>query len=113
MPPRSALEADGAVPETAAPSLEPTAEPPDGDLEASVDRLHREARRVKRRNVERAIDRLADSRGLDDEQRAVLESLGDALVERVVGGPVGVLEVAARADDRETVRTGVGLFVDD
>lgn len=78
-----------------------------------MDRLRREVHGVKRSNVERALDRLDAAGEPSEAHREAVESLADALVDRVVGGPIDVLEVAAGADDRETVSTGVDLFVDD
>lgn len=115
MPPQSVSGAgeSGATGGRGGPVLEPPAPRSERSPASAVAHLRREVRRVKRHNVERALDRLAAGGEANEAQREAVESLADALVRRVVGGPVGVLEVAARADDRETVTTGVGLFVED
>jgi glutamyl-tRNA reductase len=68
------------------------------------------AERVKNHEVGTAIARLEANGELTDEQRQIVESLGDALVGKLLAAPTSSLRDAAAEDDWETIRTALELF---
>jgi glutamyl-tRNA reductase len=72
--------------------------------------MHESADRLKRREVTTAITRLESAGDLTERQREVVESLGDALVGKLLAPPTTSLREAAVADDWDTIRTALDLF---
>ena len=64
---------------------------------------------MKKRELERAVSQL-ETDGLTDDQRAVVESFADALVNQLLAAPTRSLRDAAEADDWSTINTALQLF---
>jgi glutamyl-tRNA reductase len=71
-----------------------------------ISAMYESADRVKGREVETALRKL----DLDDEGRAVVESMADAIVSQLLAPPTRSLRDAAEEDDWETIRTALELF---
>jgi glutamyl-tRNA reductase len=72
--------------------------------------MRESADRVKRRELERALEKLASQGGMTDEQRETVAALADALVGQLMAAPTKSLREAAGEDDWETIATAVRLF---
>jgi glutamyl-tRNA reductase len=72
--------------------------------------MHRGADRIKEREVGTALTRLENEGDLTDEQRAVVESMADALVSQLLAAPTESLRDAAQEDDWSTIHTALRLF---
>jgi glutamyl-tRNA reductase len=72
--------------------------------------MHESAGRLRDREVSTALSRLEATGELTDDQREVVESLGDALVQKLLAPPTDSLRDAAEEDDWETIRTALELF---
>jgi glutamyl-tRNA reductase len=72
--------------------------------------MHESATRLRDREVSTALSRLEATGELTDDQREVVESLGDALVKKLLAPPTTSLRDAAEEDDWETIRTALELF---
>ncbi|MFB6128883.1 MAG: glutamyl-tRNA reductase [Halorhabdus sp.] len=71
-----------------------------------ISTMYESAERVKAREVEQALASL----DLDDEEREVVESMADSLVNQLLAAPTKSLRDAAEADDWETIDTAIRLF---
>ncbi|WP_227353460.1 glutamyl-tRNA reductase [Haladaptatus salinisoli] len=71
--------------------------------------MYEGAERMKERELQTALSQL-DARGLDDEQRAIVESMADALVSQLLAPPTKSLRDAAAEDDWTTINTALQLF---
>ncbi len=71
--------------------------------------MYESAERVKERELQIALSRL-DAQGMDDDQRAVVESMADALVSQLLAPPTKSLRDAAADDDWTTINTALQLF---
>lgn len=67
------------------------------------------AEQVKERELQTALSRL-ESEDFDEEQRAIVESLADALVSQLLAPPTKSLRDAAANDDWTTINTALQLF---
>lgn len=106
--------AAGAETGLAVPEAESVAETDDEPpLSAYVDVLEGHADAVKRRELDRALARLAASDELSADQRDVVEAFGDAVVEMVLGDALRHLATAAETGDVATVEAGFELFVEE
>ena len=72
--------------------------------------MHESADRVKRRELETALQKLEAQGELTDEQRETVEDLADALVGQLMAAPTKSLREAAGEDDWETIATAIRLF---
>ncbi len=72
--------------------------------------MHESADRVKRRELETALQKLETQGGLTDAQRETVEALADALVGQLMAAPTKSLREAAGEDDWETIATAIRLF---
>lgn len=72
--------------------------------------MYEGAERMKSRELERAISRLEADGTLSDDQREVLESLVDSLVNQLLAAPTKSLRDAAESDDWSTINTALQLF---
>lgn len=68
------------------------------------------ADRVKRRELETALEKLDAQGGLTPRQRETVEDLADALVGHLMAAPTKSLREAAGEDDWETIATAIRLF---
>ncbi|WP_227374664.1 glutamyl-tRNA reductase [Haladaptatus halobius] len=71
--------------------------------------MYEGAERMKERELQTALSQL-DAHGLDDEQRAIVESMADALVSQLLAPPTKSLRDAAAEDDWTTINTALQLF---
>ncbi|MFH5799733.1 glutamyl-tRNA reductase [Haladaptatus sp. CMAA 1911] len=67
------------------------------------------AEQVKERELQTALSRL-ESEEFDEEQRAIVESMADALVSQLLAPPTKSLRDAAANDDWTTINTALQLF---
>ncbi len=67
------------------------------------------AEQVKERELQTALSRL-ESEDFDEEQRAIVESMADALVSQLLAPPTKSLRDAAANDDWTTINTALQLF---
>lgn len=72
--------------------------------------MYEGAERVKTREVATALTKLEANGDLTDEQRAIVESLADALVGQLLAAPTKSLREAAGEDDWTTIQTAMKLF---
>jgi glutamyl-tRNA reductase len=72
--------------------------------------MYEGADRVKSREVETALSKLEAEGDLTPEQRAIVESLADALVSQLLSAPTKTLRDAAERDDWSTINTALQLF---
>ena len=75
----------------------------------AIGAMYAGAERMKKRELERAVSQL-ETDGLTDDQRAVVESFADALVNQLLAAPTRSLRDAAEADDWSTINTALQLF---
>lgn len=78
--------------------------------DAVIAAMYEGAERTKRRELSTAIDRLEAAGQLTEEQRAVVDSLADALVGQLLAPPTQSLRDAAENDDWATISTALRLF---
>ncbi len=78
--------------------------------DAVVAAMHESADRVKRRELETALEKLKRQGDLTDEQRETVTDLADALVGQLMAAPTKSLREAAGEDDWETIATAIRLF---
>ncbi len=71
--------------------------------------MYESAERIKARELETALGKLEHD-SLTDDQRAVVESMADALVSQLLAPPTKSLREAAAEDDWETITTALQLF---
>ncbi|THE64570.1 glutamyl-tRNA reductase [Salinadaptatus halalkaliphilus] len=71
--------------------------------------MYESAERMKARELEQALSRL-EAEGITDEQREVVESMADALVNQLLAPPTKSLREAAAEDDWSTINTALQLF---
>ncbi|MFB6182915.1 MAG: glutamyl-tRNA reductase [Haloarculaceae archaeon] len=69
--------------------------------------MYESAEGIKARELETALGKLDD---LDDDQRAVVESMADAIVNQLLAAPTRSLRDAAEEDDWSTIDTALRLF---
>ncbi|WP_255148774.1 glutamyl-tRNA reductase [Halorarius halobius] len=72
--------------------------------------MYEGAERVKAKELRTAISKLESEGELTDEQRAVVESMADALVSQLLAAPTRSLRDAAEEDDWSTIHTALRLF---
>ena len=72
--------------------------------------MYEGAERVKAKEVGTALSKLEAAGDLTDEQRAVVESMADALVSQLLAAPTQSLRDAAEEDDWSTIHTAIQLF---
>jgi glutamyl-tRNA reductase len=72
--------------------------------------MYESAERVKERELEAALSKLAAHGDLTDDQREVVASLADALVGQLLAAPTKSLRDAAAEDDWTTIDTALQLF---
>ncbi|WP_049900985.1 glutamyl-tRNA reductase [Halococcus agarilyticus] len=75
----------------------------------AIGAMYAGAERMKERELARAVSKL-EADGLTDDQRAIVESFADALVNQLLAAPTRSLRDAAEADDWSTINTALGLF---
>ncbi len=78
--------------------------------DAVVAVMRESADRVKRRELDRALDRLAAQGDLDDDQRETVTAMADAIVGQLMAAPTKSLREAAAEDDWSTIATAIQLF---
>jgi glutamyl-tRNA reductase len=71
-----------------------------------ISAMYESAERVKARQLQTAFGKL----DLDDEERAVVESMADAIVSQLLAAPTTSLRDAAQDDDWSTIHTALQLF---
>ncbi|AFZ74324.1 glutamyl-tRNA reductase [Natronobacterium gregoryi] len=71
--------------------------------------MYESANQIKDRELEKAFSRLEDD-GLSDDQREVVESMADTVVNQLLAPPTRCLREAAAEDDWETINTALQLF---
>ena len=76
-------------------------------VDAAVDRIRERGESVRDRQVERALSELD---GLSPAERAVIERLGDRLVDRLLAVPEEQLERAAGEGDEASFEAALSLF---
>jgi glutamyl-tRNA reductase len=79
----------------------------DPDPEAVVERIRERAARIREREVDRAVKRMAAAGGLTEPQCETVRAMGESLTASLVDPPVEGIE---EADDEETLATAVELF---
>lgn len=72
--------------------------------------MYESADRIKAREVQTAISRLEERTDLPDEQRDIVETMADAIVNQLLAAPTKSLREAAVDDDWETIDTALRLF---
>jgi|GEM_PF-1088031 len=80
----------------------------DPSVEAAVARIGERGESIRDRQVERALGELDDD--LTARERAVVEALGDRLVERLLAVPEAQLKAAASEGDDEQFDCALKLF---
>ena len=75
-----------------------------------ISTMYESAERVKARELSEALSKLDAHGGLSDDQRAVVESMADALVSQLLAAPTKSLRDAAADDDWTTINTALQLF---
>ena len=78
--------------------------------DAAIRAMYESADAVKRSEVETAINRLSAEGDLTDDERDVLESMADSLVNKLLAPPTRSLRRAAADDDWSTINTALQLF---
>ncbi len=71
--------------------------------------MYGSAERMKQRELQTAFSRLEDE-SFSDEQREIVESMADALVNQLLAPPTKSLREAAAEDDWSTINTALQLF---
>ncbi|WP_247729211.1 glutamyl-tRNA reductase [Halovivax limisalsi] len=72
--------------------------------------MYESADRIKSREVQTALSRLEDRTDLPDDQREIVETMADAIVNQLLAAPTKSLREAAVDDDWETIDTALRLF---
>ncbi|AGB16784.1 glutamyl-tRNA reductase [Halovivax ruber XH-70] len=72
--------------------------------------MYESATRIKDREVQTALHRLEDRGSVSDEEREIVESMADAVVNQLLSAPTESLRDAAVDDDWETIDTALRLF---
>ncbi|WP_435197175.1 glutamyl-tRNA reductase [Natronomonas sp. EA1] len=72
--------------------------------------MYEGAERMKARELEKALSKLESAGDVTDEQRAIVESMADALVSQLLASPTQSLRDAAEEDDWTTIHTAIRLF---
>ncbi len=72
--------------------------------------MYEQAERLKERELSEARAKLAAHHDLDEDERAILEGLADAIVGSLMAAPTKSLREAAEEDDWATIQTALGLF---
>lgn len=72
--------------------------------------MYEGAERVKSKELATAVTKLETAGELTDEQRAIVESMADALVSQLLAAPTQSLRDAAEQDDWSTIHTALQLF---
>jgi glutamyl-tRNA reductase len=84
---------------------------PDGDshqhAEDVVAAMHEDGERIRRREVDEALDKLDARDSLGDAQRDVIERMAGAIVDQLLATPTTSVR---ESDDRSTLDTAVRLF---
>jgi glutamyl-tRNA reductase len=76
-----------------------------------IAQMYESADRLKNREVSTAISQLEAAEGeVTDEQREILESMADALVNQLLAAPTRSLRDAAAEDDWSTIATALNMF---
>lgn len=76
--------------------------------DAVIKAMYRGAEQIKHRELQTALAKLDDD--LDEEGRAVVENLADALISQLLAIPTKSLRDAAAEDDWEAITTAIQLF---
>jgi glutamyl-tRNA reductase len=71
-----------------------------------ISAMYESAERIKARQLQTALGKL----DLDDQERAVVESMADAIVSQLLAAPTTSLRDAAEDDDWSTIHTALQLF---
>jgi glutamyl-tRNA reductase len=72
-----------------------------------ISAMYESAERVKAQELETALGKMDD---VDDDQRAIVESMADAIVSQLLSAPTKSLRDAAEQDDWSTINTALQLF---
>ncbi len=72
--------------------------------------MYEGAEGIKRQELERAFSKLEANGDLSDAQREIIESMADALVNKLLATPTDSLREAAEHDDWTTIHTALELF---
>lgn len=80
------------------------------DAKAAIDRIERRGERIRRRELETAIDRLEAHGDLTPGQRAAVEELSTGLVDELLAVPRDAIQ---RADGEESLAVALRLFAPD
>lgn len=80
----------------------------DPAVRTAIQRIHGRGERIRHQQVERARTELADE--LSDRELAVIETLGEQLLERLLAVPEAQLKTAAREGDDEQFERALELF---
>jgi len=79
------------------------------DPEAVVERIRERAARIREREVDRAVERMAAAGGLTEPQCETVRAMGESLTASLVEPAVEGIE---DADDEETLAAAVELFAE-
>jgi glutamyl-tRNA reductase len=80
------------------------------EAEAMLSAIYEQAEQLRQSEVERAVNRLDQNGGLSEDEQAVLEDLGSALVNKLLSTPTQSIKEAAVSEDYETLRTVADVF---
>lgn len=80
------------------------------EAEAMLSAIYEQAEQLRQSEVERAVNRLDQNGGLTEDEQAVLEDLGSALVNKLLSTPTQSIKEAAVSEDYETLRTVADVF---
>jgi len=103
----AAAEAEGIV-ATAIQSLEEDLKK--REAEDMLSTIYERADELRRAEVDRAANRLAENGGLTDHEREILEEMGSALVHKLLSTPTQSIKQAAVSEDYDTLRTVADVF---
>ena len=80
------------------------------EAESMLATIYERAEALKRAEIDRAENRLAENGGLTAHEAEVIEELGSALVNKLLSTPTQSIKQAAAAEDYETLRAVANVF---
>lgn len=91
-----------------------TSEDADESVEVAKAHIRERGERIRRRKLERALQRLREHENLSEEDEQAVRDLARRLTEQLLAVPQSQLDsVAATEPDRKTARQAMALFGDD
>ncbi len=80
------------------------------EAESMLSAIYKRAEQLQQAEVERAKNRIEQNGGLSEEEAAVLEEMGSALVNKLLSTPTESIKEAAVSEDYQTLKTVADVF---